>query len=466
MKRRVSQSGFTLVETLVSIGIGTFLLGSIGALVAWTMQNQSHAMAVGQIEMMKQIILKNLDNDAAWMNTITKNSAAAKMDCLVKLTPCTTTGAPGGPPMTDVNFALYDSGGKIYHDATDPAAGFDQRGNSCNGWSAAGNDQCPFRFDLKWSAVCAVGSCVAPQVMVSGTLLYRPSAGNPSRMILNPLNHSIHNHYVSPSACFAKTQIYNSPAGNPYSFTVPANYNYMTVEAWGGGGGGAGVSSIWTGCFPPAPGGAGTASSFVGGAANLVATGGPPGTEMLQLGQHIWIWCIWAGFPVCGVVTFPDCDGTVPANPPLNDRWRGGDGGVVTGPPGGGFPPNLQQCSALVSGGPGRGGDQQTATSGFAGSAGGGGGAGSPVMNSAALFVGANWLVSTWAMTMGGQGAYDVAQLPSYRDAPYAAASYTPATLAPGTTVNVVVGQGGLGGNSNGRTGGHGANGLVRIVYW
>ncbi len=457
--KRLHQSGFTLVETMIAIGLGSILALGVSTLLSWTVQIQTAAMTQAVLEAFQQNMIKNLASEAAWRNTLSAG-AATGMGCLTNLNPCTTDDTPGGPPIQDRPFVLYSVGGvnpgSVIFDSTNPSNGLTSKGIPCNTFSAAGNDACPFRYDLKWSAVCTPGNCVSPQVVVNAILMYRPLT--PTKLVLNVDRYSINSFYPgsSSSSCLASSQVFAVPG--TYTFTVPSGYQYMMVEEWGAGGGGAGVFNTWGGCFPFVPGTAGGPTSFGG----LVANGGPPGNAMVAGGSHQWNWCVWAGYgPVCGSISFADCNGSAASN-------QGGDGYPTTPFPGPTIPPNMQLCSTGLSVSAGLGGRPAAAigSRGAAGSAGGGGGAGSPPKFDSATFIGVNWSVVTFAFTRGGMGAYDVTSLPGLLDGHYNKAIYTPATLAPGSNVTVIVGAGGNGGNSNGWVGGKGANGIVRIVYW
>lgn len=459
---RSAQSGFNLLELIIVTAIGSIIGLGVAQLLSWTTQLQIKASELQALEVFKQDIVRNLSSEAAWANTLAANSGGS-MACLWNFTPCTVGGGAASAPLTNQPIVLSDSGtapGRVIFDARNPANGLTAKGTPCVGFAAApaqGNDACPFRYDLTWSAVCTAGNCVAPQVSVSAILRYNPRSTR--RLVVDTDRLSINQYYLPPAvACQAKTQVYGTP-GN-YNFIVPSAFSVLVVEAWGGGGGASAVLTFSGGCNT-APGGNGGASSFGG----LVAAGGQGATSPSSQTLNTWIFCA-AGF--CGVLQWPHCPGTAPV-------IQGGNGYPESGAA---IPASVSMCSGSAGAGGGQGGQNYS----YSGSAGGGGGAGN-YHNGSFLVGGGNWFVfDQWYATGGGgvdpasPGPTQAASLlPAPALAPgqrpwlsgrYARAVYSPGTLAPGSAVPVTVGAGGIGGTfGGGISGGNGAGGLVKITW-
>lgn len=188
--------GFTLVELMITLGIGTVLMAAISTVLVQSTQQQTKAMGLIQIDLVRRNMIMALSSDQAWAKSISMNSTS--MACLNGTSACT----PNNPQP----FALYDEKNLIFDAATNSQNGLTLRGEPCPSASNPasfdlihGNDNCPFRYDLKWSAACVLGqspdTCVDPQVLVSAKLLYRPGI---NKIVISPARYSIAAYYRAP----------------------------------------------------------------------------------------------------------------------------------------------------------------------------------------------------------------------------------------------------------------------------
>ncbi|MGZ3721569.1 MAG: hypothetical protein ACXVA9_01480 [Bdellovibrionales bacterium] len=277
---------------MITLAIGLVVAGGVATVIGNLAQTQTDGATLGHVASLREDLLRTANSEMSWPVTINKGSAGgsnplSKMDCLGNGNPCTTDGTPNGPPIVDQVFALFNSDGRLIFDATNLSNGMDIRGQPCNSFSMAGNDSCPFRFDLKWSANCTVGNCVFPQIKMKATLYFKPLS---TAMPLNTSRLSIMDLYVirplSPppvppllpvcvpgKATFAGAGV--------TAFTVPAGCTTITVKAWGaGGGGGASIDGVLIGGYGGGGGFAQASINTVGGTVfNIfVGDGGPGGT--------------------------------------------------------------------------------------------------------------------------------------------------------------------------------------------
>ena len=183
----VPSAGFGLIELMFAVGILSFVVMATMSLHLMLQKSQIESASLFQLTVTAQNFMTLVNNEQAWTNTISANANAMK--CLAARTPCTVGGQANGKALTNVPFAIFDAAGKqpIY-DATNPASGFTMSGVPCSLFSAQGNDSCPIRYNLTWSAICTNGNCVKPQVLVSATFVYAPRT---SRIVLNPANYSM-----------------------------------------------------------------------------------------------------------------------------------------------------------------------------------------------------------------------------------------------------------------------------------
>ncbi len=475
--------GFSLLEIMVVVGIGSIMALGFGKLLAWTAELQTQALEQAALDGFKQNIMKNLANESSWGNTLTANQAGATK-CLWDGTPCTDSGAFGGAPLANQLIELRDSANTVIFDARQATNGLTAQGTPCVGYTAAGNDLCPYRYQLTWSALCnpaappAGDGCVAPQVSISAVLQYSPAKKDKATIDTSRL--SVNQYFLkSPVTCQGGTQVYGSPG--VYNFTVPNGYSMMVVEMWGGGGGGLAINSNSCGTTSGAAGG----NSLFGGL--LTANGGPGATSHSDYTLNTWIWCIWAGGPICGVIQWAQCPGGIAPAIEGGDGYPETTSAVV-------IPPSMNLCMGSTGTGGGFGGKSWQAS----GSAGGGGGAGN--LHGGSFFVGgANWFVFDQWFAAGG-GAIDPASplvgaqthlptpwnrwwaappapngppVPPYysgNQVPwlsgnFARGVYNPTIVAPGSVITVTVGAGGAGGVRDGLPAGNGASGVVKITW-
>ena len=263
------QRGITLIQFILSIAISSILTMILGTVLSAISKIQTETLALAQIEIMSQSIQQSLINSTAWERTISRGLSSgtnpAQMNCLRDTAiPCLS----GKGVITNQPFALFDGGDLLVFDARPRNNGFDGRGTPCNGFippPANGNNKCPFRFELTWTAVCNPASCTNPQVKVNARLIYNPDKTKGGVLTIDTRRFSLVDHYINPRQCSSGYQVFAMPGS--LDIPVPNFKRILVVELWGGGGGGAGVG---------APGFDGGRSSFNG---EVIAGGGKAGTE-------------------------------------------------------------------------------------------------------------------------------------------------------------------------------------------
>jgi type II secretory pathway pseudopilin PulG len=206
--------GFSLFELLISIAIGMSLLAVGGSVLVQIAKSQYRTISTAQINTLHRAMINMLASDQSWTNTL-QSPRNPGMACLYNGNQCT----PGVPSP----FVLYDTGNAVYFDSTNPSNGFNANGESCAAFSNSGNDSCPFRFAMTWTAVCIRPACATPQVMISAKLLYAPRTGS---LGINVENYSIASFYRNPPV----TQLCGS-ANGAYLVGLPTT-NLCTTGAF------------------------------------------------------------------------------------------------------------------------------------------------------------------------------------------------------------------------------------------
>ncbi|MGE0633310.1 MAG: type II secretion system protein [Pseudobdellovibrionaceae bacterium] len=178
--------GFSLTSMLAGVAIlGIVAVGINQMIIVMTSRSQQ-SITRSNISLMRDDFVALIGNQAVWDQTKSKNPS---MQCLINKS-C--TNGSGG------KFSIYDSSGAVAYDSLNPSAGFTLDGRSCTTYSDSGNDGCPLRFELSWTASCndgaAPGSCRYPTELVTVAFKFSPhSAQMKNSLILNPAKFSIVN---------------------------------------------------------------------------------------------------------------------------------------------------------------------------------------------------------------------------------------------------------------------------------
>lgn len=215
--------GFTLVEMLIAVAIGTVVLLAAVSIVNPLMQMKGHIDKSAGLHMISTYMRECVSNDEAWTNTV-QDTANTSMECLRNPSMrCRnraggyfrlrgTLLAPGGGPsdcMTNTNTLPTST------------LGFMDDGRTCDTFNASiGNDNCPYKFNMYWEARCPSNEaeCFNPMVAVIGQMVYEPvNRANRNNPGLNLNRYSIYalrgradqNRYF----VLAETQPQNTPGG-------------------------------------------------------------------------------------------------------------------------------------------------------------------------------------------------------------------------------------------------------------
>jgi prepilin-type N-terminal cleavage/methylation domain-containing protein len=429
-------NGFSLIELMVSLVIGATVTLGFAQLLSMTADMQAKAMQLAAAENFKENILRALTNNTAWGNTLQANSGGT-MACLWQGVTCNQVNQP---------FILYDDANAVVFDSRNAANGFTSRGQLCSTFSQnPGNPACPMRYDLTWTATCSGTDCTPT---VTATLVV-PTAKDSKSLIVDNSRLSIANFQVrmGGTGCGGGSAVFATPGTWP--FTVPKGWTKLVAEVWGAGGGGAGINSASCGVNPGAGGGTSTFAS----------TSAPGGAGQTNIGNQSYVYhnlCVWVGGYigiVCAGGSGTLCGGGLPTYPGSNGD--NGYSGIQTLKNN-----NLYNCTYSAGTGGGYGGQAE----GAVGSPGGGGGGGGRDSGAIAwcLPPGVCYVRNWWAT---GAAAGQNGAQPPPASGSYAIGVYSPASLNPGSIINVVVGAGGAGGYGNNYPGGAGASGLIRITW-
>lgn len=184
----VSKSGFSIIELMMAVGVFGIVVAALASMNVRMRQDQTRTASLFHLSVISKNLYTLASTQNSWMNSLNSPQNQTAMACLKNRTQCTSDGQPNSLPKKDIAFALLDGAGNVFFDAANPANGFSLAGTPCNTYSAAGNDECPIRFDLKWSAQCVPPNCIDPQVKVEAQIKYSPAT---NRLVIKESNYQM-----------------------------------------------------------------------------------------------------------------------------------------------------------------------------------------------------------------------------------------------------------------------------------
>ena len=202
-----STSGMSIMEVVIAAGIMGVVTMGVLSLSTLTLKQQTQSNVTFHADTTRRTLLAALNNRASWERTVTNpvnhgtEEGMSALDCIPVVNPppglnqagfaCE---AAGGAPFSNKMIRqVNNAAGGLVYDASTPTKGIGQSGAACDGFvdptsGAAGNDQCPLRFEVRWTAICSNNPCVNPQVQLRIVALYNPG---PNRITFNPANYGV-----------------------------------------------------------------------------------------------------------------------------------------------------------------------------------------------------------------------------------------------------------------------------------
>lgn len=172
-----SARGVGVTEILISIVmLSIAVFGSLLVLERSSAENQRENTMLDAANL-RSFIVETVISEMAWQNTTNDSSNRREMRCLTQGTRC---------PSSQTAFRLLDQGRRVLTDPGQPSLGFDRQLNLCQSFPLDPNelsDACPFRYDLRWRAICLNVPCSRQSVVVEGRLDYR---GSTHHGVINP----------------------------------------------------------------------------------------------------------------------------------------------------------------------------------------------------------------------------------------------------------------------------------------
>lgn len=147
-------SGFSLLEAIVAMGLVSVVLLSQSQVIQSLINQDAHFKTKVNLEHIRQQLLSMLSSPNVLSQTLAAPINTASFDCLKNSTTC--SGAK--------DFALVLGDGSIYYDTYNQNSGFTIDTNVCNTYNLSNsNDLCNIRATLTWKPDCPTGSCINPK---------------------------------------------------------------------------------------------------------------------------------------------------------------------------------------------------------------------------------------------------------------------------------------------------------------
>lgn len=170
LKLAFNKKGMSVIEIVVAAAIGSIVIGGLSVPLMSEMRNRKKIESYYWVSQVRTELVTSLRNKEIFDKAI----GLPENDSMACLLPKVSGGlgisqdcrGQGG-----VIRKILNKEGKAIYDSGTAQSGFDKGGKFCDTFSETSED-CPFRYELGWSAICkGVGSCFNPDVRVEGKLV-------------------------------------------------------------------------------------------------------------------------------------------------------------------------------------------------------------------------------------------------------------------------------------------------------
>ncbi len=155
------------MEVVVATAIGGIILLTLASLLSVTDRTKIKMERLDWLQQLRIEMFRTLSTRRAWENTLA-HPANTSFACIRNRTSCSGQGS---------DILLVTTQGQPFDRSANPATpanGLDQKGNPCSTFNSTGSPDCPFRYALRWDALCESPSCEQYQVKLTARLLYAP----------------------------------------------------------------------------------------------------------------------------------------------------------------------------------------------------------------------------------------------------------------------------------------------------
>lgn len=176
------QAGFSLIETLIAVGLISIV--AVGTFYLLALSASSERKADAWLDEYRTELRRALEDSVAWNNTlndaVNSDPASGPLTCLRNRTDCSAATVPGG-----LRIRVVDRNGQVISDTSSPTTGLTVNGMPCNTFDQVnGDDACPYRISVWFSALCVTG-CTNPEFLINARFFHRPRTNSQNVAVYN-----------------------------------------------------------------------------------------------------------------------------------------------------------------------------------------------------------------------------------------------------------------------------------------
>ncbi|MFP5519243.1 MAG: type II secretion system protein [Bdellovibrionia bacterium] len=164
-----NRRGMTLIEVLLAVGVASILMAGGFYLMTSGQKMNVKAEALFWLTDLRSNIIKTLKNSDGF-KAVALNAANPALSCLKEKIENPVAKVNCQDQLGFINIVV-DSQGKELVNTVNANSGFNLKGLPCGEFSETDpNDNCPFRYELQWRAVCSNEGCSSPDSVIEGRL--------------------------------------------------------------------------------------------------------------------------------------------------------------------------------------------------------------------------------------------------------------------------------------------------------
>lgn len=226
-----NERGMTLLEVTIVAGVAGMIALGLASTMVELGKIQHKINTTYALQSLRHELSSVIQNEDAWKKTVA-DEANSTLRCVRDGSDCSRyfNQPESQRPALE---KMLDAAGQVLHLRSQPNSGYSTQGQPCQTFDATqGNDLCPFRYEYSWEPInCTASNCINSDVMIHGTLIFRPSKSIP----LNPANYRVQAIHkgIRPPGRWPDLIICSSGGGSTQKFHFYLSYeNYRSTTRY------------------------------------------------------------------------------------------------------------------------------------------------------------------------------------------------------------------------------------------
>lgn len=189
MHKKIHQSGMSLIELLVALGISSIVALGLAMALDNMNKGQKRVSLVASLTEKKSYFQTILNADNTFTNTIAA-TVNTNMQCLRDKTTCSASYVASAYSATLDQITLYNNaptpGAPLHNGRVTSNKGFTEKGAECTGFSATGpgNDDCPVGYIINWY-LSNTGATEGISLTITAKMVFNPSDNHKLKKLIN-----------------------------------------------------------------------------------------------------------------------------------------------------------------------------------------------------------------------------------------------------------------------------------------